>query len=281
MEKNKQQIKINFNNGITSTIDENVYKLILKLENEIKNPIKLPYFWNLSRSIKKIDENFLNFYSFLLANAKLSKSQLYQDLFVLFTFEEKKNGTFLEYGATDGISLSNTFLLENQFKWRGLLAEPSKKWHSSLKNNRPNSKIIEECIYAETGRYLDFFTSDAGELSTLEEFRQSDISSMPGNTNLRNKSGYNHKVLTISLNDVFKKYFDNSPIDYMSVDTEGSELLILQNFDFEKFSPRIVTVEHNYTDNQKKLDRLFIENNYTRIFKEYTQFDAWYVLNNK
>ena len=84
-----------------------------------------------------------------------------------------------------------------------------------------------------------------------------------------------------SLNDVFKKYFNNSPIDYMSVDTEGSELLILQNFDFEKFSPRIVTVEHNYTDNQKKLDTLFIENNYTRIFKEYTQFDAWYVLNNK
>ena len=279
MKQNRQQITLSFDNGITSTIDENVFKLIKELENQIKNPIKLPYFWNLSRSIKNVDEKFLKFYSFLLGNARLSKSQLYQDLFVLFTSQEKKNGTFLEYGATDGLNLSNTFLLENQFNWKGLLAEPSKKWHSSLKKNRPNSNIIEECIYSETGKNLNFFTSDAGELSTLEEFRQSDISSMPGNTNLRNKSGYNHKVLTISLNDVFKKYFNNSPIDYMSVDTEGSELLILQNFDFKKFSPKIVTVEHNYTENQKKLDALFIENNYARIFKEYTQFDAWYVLN--
>ena len=267
MKQNKQQITLSFNNGITSNIDENVFKLIKELENQIKNPIKLPYFWNLSRSIKNVDEKFLKFYSFLLGNARLSKSQLYQDLFVLFTFQEKKNGTFLEYGATDGLNLSNTFLLENRFNWRGLLAEPSKKWHSSLKKNRQNSKIIKECIYSETGKNLNFFTSDAGELSTLEEFRQSDISSMPGNTNLRNKSGYNHKVLTISLNDVFKKYFNNSTIDYMSVDTEGSELLILQNFDFKKFSPKIVTVEHNYTENQKKLDALFIENNYTRLIK--------------
>ena len=67
----------------------------------------------------------------------------------------------------------------------------------------------------------------------------------------------------------------------MSVDTEGSELTILENFDFKKFSPRIVTVEHNYTNNQKKLDALFMKNNYTRIFREYTQFDAWYVSNDK
>ena len=281
MKQNRQHITVSFDNGSTSTIDENVFKLIKELENQIKNPIKLPYFWNLSRSIKNMDERFLKFYSFLLANANLSKSQLYQDLFVLFIFQEKKNGTFLEYGATDGVSLSNTFLLENQFNWTGLLAEPSEKWHSSLKKNRPNSKIIKECIYSETGKYLNFFTSEAGELSTLEEFRQSDISSMPGNTKLRNKNGYNHKVLTISLNDVFKKYFNNSPIDYMSVDTEGSELTILENFDFKKFSPRIVTVEHNYTNNQKKLDALFMKNNYTRIFREYTQFDAWYVSNDK
>ena len=62
---------------------------------------------------------------------------------------------------------------------------------------------------------------------------------MPGNTKARNKNGYNHEVLSISLNDVFKEYFDNSPIDYMSVDTEGSELLILEKFDFEKYSPRL------------------------------------------
>ena len=68
-------------------------------------------------------------------------------------------------------------------------------------------------------------------------------------------SEINHKVMSISLNDVFIKYFNSSPIDYMSVDTEGSELLILEQFDFEKFSPKIVTVEHNFTESETKLER--------------------------
>ena len=46
--------------------------------------------------------------------------------------------------------------------------------------------------------------SDKGVFSTLDEFRNSDISSMPGNAKARNKSGYNHKVKTISLNEVVK-----------------------------------------------------------------------------
>ena len=174
--------------------------------------------------------------------------------------------------------MSNTYLLENTFRWNGVLAEPSYTWHSSLKKNRPNCKILSECIYSETGKKLDFFTSSIGELSTLEQFRESDRTSIKGNATDRNRKGFSHKVMSISLNDVFIKYFNSYPIDYMSVDTEGSEFLILENFDFEKFSPKIVTVEHNFTETQTKLDTLFSNNNYIRIFREYTQFDAWYVL---
>ena len=274
----KKQIQINFNNGISSTIDENTYSFILDLQKKIKNPNNLPPFWNLSLLIKNLSNDFLEFYSYILKRYSLSKSQLYQDLFVIYSLGEKVNGTFLEYGATNGVDLSNTFLLEKKFKWNGVLSEPSTQWHSSLKKNRPNCKIINECIYSESGKKLDFFTSYHGELSTLEQFRDSDISSMPGNTKARNQKGFNHQVMSISLNDVFIKYFDSSPIDYMSVDTEGSELLILENFDFKKFSPKIVTVEHNFTEAQKKLDELFVTNNYIRMFEEYTQFDAWYVL---
>ena len=189
---------------------------------------------------------------------------------MLYKLNEKENGVFLEFGATDGVNLSNSLLLEKHYQWSGLLAEPSTKWHSSLKKNRPNTRIIQECIYSVSGKYLDFFTSDVGELSTLEEFRLSDMPTMPINAEKRNKSGHNHKVLSISLNDVFIKYFNSSPIDYMSVDTEGSELLILENFDFKKFSPKIVTVEHNFSDTQKKIDTLFFNNNYIRVFKTYS-----------
>jgi hypothetical protein len=100
---------------------------------------------------------------------------------------------------------------------------------------------------------------------------------MPENTQARNKSGYTCLVDTISLNDVILKYFKGTQIDYLSVDTEGSELLILENFSFEKYAPKIVTVEHNFSDSQSELDDLLTKNNYRRYFKDFTQFDAWYV----
>jgi len=278
MTQSEKNIQITFQNGIVSSIDTHVHKLITELQEMVNNQEKLPLFWNLTRSINQYDEIFVKFYSYILANSRSSKAQLFQDLFVLFMLNEKRGGTFLEFGATDGIELSNSFLLESKYGWRGVLAEPSPQWHKKLKENRPNSNIITECIYSETGKKLDFFVSDVGVLSTLDQFRNSDISSMPGNTKARNLKGYNHEVSTISLNDVFIKHFDGSPIDYMSVDTEGSELLILQHFDFEKFAPKIVSVEHNYTDSQNKLDDLFKENKYIRFFKEHTQFDAWYIL---
>ena len=132
MEKRKE-IKINFENGISSIIDEHVYELILDLQKKIDSPKKLPLFWNLSKSIKNLDDDFLKFYSYLLSNYTKSRSQIFQDLFVLYKLNEKKNGVFLEFGATDGVNLSNSLLLEKHYQWSGLLAEPSTKWHSSLK----------------------------------------------------------------------------------------------------------------------------------------------------
>ena len=53
---------------------------------------------------------------------KLSKSQLKQDIFVLLETGFKRNGFFVEFGATNGIDLSNTYLLEKRFGWNGILA---------------------------------------------------------------------------------------------------------------------------------------------------------------
>ena len=274
-----RDIEIKFTDGRISKIDEDVHQLVVGLQKEIYFEKKqFPYFWDLTRKLKDCDEILLEFYGYLLKHRKSSKSQLFQDLFVQFIHNDKSNGTFLEFGATDGLSLSNSVMLENKFGWSGVLAEPSPQWHEKLFENRPNSTVLTDCIYSETGKKLDFFVSDSGVLSTLEEFRQSDISSMPGNTKSRNASGYNCKVETISLNDVILKYFDGAKIDYMSVDTEGSELLILSQFDFDNYAPKVVTVEHNFTDLEKDLDELFFRNNYQRFFKGFTQFDAWYVL---
>ena len=279
MTEKPRDIQIKFGDGRISTIDKDVHQLIIGFQNEIKSEKhNLPFFWNLSTGISSYEENLLEFYSYIFKNYTISKSQLFQDLFVQFIHGEKKNGTFLEFGATNGIELSNSHMLEEKFGWSGVLAEPSPQWHKELLANRPKATILTECIYSESGKKLDFFVSDSGVLSTLEEFRNSDIKSMPGNHSLRNASGYTCEVTTISLNDVIIEQFDSAKIDYMSVDTEGSELLILKEFDFSKFAPKVVTVEHNFADTERELDELFFQNKYRRLFKGFTQFDAWYDL---
>ena len=205
------------------------------------------------------------------------KSQLLQDAFASFIVGDLFDKTFLEFGATDGISLSNSYMLENNFGWTGILAEPSPQWHEELKNNRPNTKIITDCIWKCSGEKLDFFVSDFGVSSTLVDFKYSDLSSMPGNTEARIKDGKVVKVETISLNDVMEKNFNGDTPSYLSIDTEGSEYEILQSLDFEKYRPVVFTIEHNYTNLQNKIDELMISKRYIRVFRKITSFDAWYV----
>src|SRR5262245_11288155 len=44
-----------------------------------------------------------------------SRAQYWQDLFVLSQLNFKRNGYFVEFGATNGVSLSNSYLLERQY----------------------------------------------------------------------------------------------------------------------------------------------------------------------
>ena len=222
---------------------------------------------------KNLLKNFIEHFSKITE----IKSQLYQDVFASFIIDKNFNKTFLEFGATDGIDLSNTYVLEKNFGWNGSLSEPSPQWHKNLKNNRPNSNIITECIWSKSGEVLDFFESDVGVLSTISEYKESDKVSIPGNTIERVRSGKLVKVETISLNDVIHKSFNSVAPSYISIDTEGSEYEILRFFNFKKFRPVVFTIEHNFTEIENKIDGLMFENDYVRIFKEFTAFDAWYI----
>ena len=226
-----------------------------------------------------LDENRELLFNFIESakDKKNIKSQLYQDVFAAFIINESNDNTFLEFGATDGFNLSNSYMLEKSLSWKGTLCEPSPQWHDNLKKNRPLTNIITECIWAESALELNFFVSDNGVFSTLDTFKESDKISIPGNTKARIKSGKNILVKTISLNDVIQKNFNGKTPSYISIDTEGSEYEILKNFNFSKFRPCVFTIEHNFTSQQEKIDDLMNTNNYIRVFKNITAFDAWYV----
>ena len=255
----------------------------IRFTADVKN---IDHFAILDRAFKlkmlDVDETEKNmlfdFINSTKGKSKFIKSQLYQDVFADFLIENNYDKTFLEFGATDGIDLSNTHFLENYSKWKGVLGEPDPQWHEQLKKNRPDSKIITKCIWKKTGETLDFLSSENGVLSTINSFRYSDKDSMSENSKLRNNKFKNFKIESISLNDLIRDEFNDMAPSYISVDTEGSEFEILKNFDFKKYQPIFFTVEHNYTSNQKSIDELMIANNYVRIFRKITSFDAWYVL---
>ena len=103
-----------------------------------------------------------------------SKSQLRQDLFVLWKLNFKENGFFVEFGAGNGVYLSNTYLLEKHFGWTGILAEPARHFHSQLKNHRNNSYLEKACVWRASGLHLKFLETRSPELSTLSEYQMSD-----------------------------------------------------------------------------------------------------------
>ena len=206
----------------------------------------------------------------ILKNLNKSKSQICQDWFVLNSLNYKKNGYFVEIGAASGVDLSNTYLLEKEFNWTGILSEPSNHWRTTLVENR-DCNIDFNCVYKSSGEKINFYETIEKEYSTIGKYSKQD------NHFSKRKSFKEYEVETISLLDLLDKY--NAPrfIDYLSIDTEGSELDIILNFDFSKYKFRVVTIEHNNTENEIKIDKIFKENGYTKTYEKFSQFESWFV----
>jgi len=207
---------------------------------------------------------------FLVSHVADSHAQQLQDLLAVY-FSNFKPGYFVEFGATDGIDLSNTFLLEERYGWSGVIAEPAKLWHKNLYENR-NCSISKDCVYSVSGQELVFSEATSGKLSTLTNYVNSD-----GHVR---ESLSEYSVRSVSLEDLLHQFQAPSFIDFLSVDTEGSEFEIIQNFDFNKYEFGFICIEHNHTENDQKIESLLKQNGYTRILKESSDFDGWY-LNSK
>jgi len=134
----------------------------------------------------------------------------------LFNF--KKNGKYIELGANDGITQSNTKLLEEKYNWSGILIEPSNVAFNKLRQNRPNNILVNACMVS----------SDFTEKTIKGDFNSGSLMASVNGTRL--KSNEICEVPCTTLSNVIEKT-NITKFDLMSIDTEGYELNVLKGLD--------------------------------------------------
>jgi FkbM family methyltransferase len=199
-----------------------------------------------------------------------SKSQLGQDLLGLSISGLDKPGFFVEFGAADGVALSNSYILEKHFGWSGILCEPSTGWHKALKQNR-SCVIDTRCVYSVSGDTISFSENYLGELSAITAYAE------PNANGVLKRTTSSYEVKTISLLDLLKTHNAPSFIEFLSIDTEGSEFEILKSFDFQSYQFGAICVEHNFAETREKINNLLLANGYIQVHQDLSDFDDWYV----
>lgn len=220
------------------------------------------------RQLKEITPR--NFNHFCQRTTNYQKSQLRQDLFVLFVTNFKQDGYFIEAGASNGVTFSNTFTLEKNFNWKGILIEPNIYWEESLSENR-TCHIGYKALWKENSSVL---FNEILNNPILSHISTVDPSSWMFDINQEKKQQY--VVPSITLLDVLNYYNAPNNIDYLSLDIEGSEYDVLNSFDFETYNIEIITVEHNYSPNREKIFNL-LQDRYTRVLTEVSGKEDWYI----
>lgn len=175
-------------------------------------------------------------------------------VYELFFKNYSKPGVFVEVGASDGITFSNTFFFENTLGWKGLCIEPRPSACKELVKNRDCHML--RCAVGDPGDFLrpETYGVEFQELEGwgsglsgikkyydprhLERIRQEEL-------HPKHKGKQNIMVAFRSLSYALER-FSLYDIDYMSIDIEGGEMKVLKSLDYDRFRIKVLDVENNY-----------------------------------
>lgn len=186
------------------------------------------------------------------------KSQMGQDKILdSQLFNQKRNGVFVEVGALDGISGSNTYFFEKERDWKGILIEPNPiEFKKLMECDRPLS-IKENCVIFNEEREVNFLSigGPCNVLSGILEFYNPKHMERIDRELLyysQFQEGHEYystkeivKIPALRLQTLFKKH-NMDKIDLLSIDVEGAELQVLESIDYEKVSIDCILLENNY-----------------------------------
>ncbi|XP_052786053.1 uncharacterized protein LOC128221486 [Mya arenaria] len=174
-------------------------------------------------------------------------SEYGQDIYVDKLLEQKRNGFFIELGAHDGESTSNTLYLEKERGWTGLLIEANPVVYKELLKKNRNSYILNCCI--------------SNDLPAMEFTMASYLSS----SNVTMSDSQRRKIKSAGIGHTDKNYGKKTVVacqsfqdimsaigvhhvDFFSLDVEGAELYILQSIDWDRVNIDVLFIETDKSD---------------------------------
>ena len=184
----------------------------------------------------------------------LYTAQFGEDRILWQVFRQRVGGYFIEVGAYDGVTLSNTYFLE-QMGWCGLLIEPIAPLCQKAAAARPRSKVVHAACSKPGSRGTAKFT--VAQNVPVLSFLQADQDHV--DRCIREGAQLVEiEVPLMTLDDiVVQERRDPAPhggpwapgggwrIDLVSIDTEGCELDVLEGFNLERFKPRVLVIEND------------------------------------
>ena len=210
--------------------------LLLKIEQAYLSQQQIHKFFHENWFLKPSSQPYN-----LLGKPSYTKffSQNNQDEWVDQFLKQKTNGIFLEVGAVDGVSLSNTLFFERERNWTGLLIEPNRKLYDQLATVHRKAYTINTCLSLDQEiNAVDFLSADliGGVEKALE-------GSMMHRANKEYPDAIWEEVLCIPLFSILEA-IGMTHIHFFSLDVEGAELDILKTIPFDKVKIDLFVIEY-------------------------------------
>lgn len=187
----------------------------------------------------------------------------------VFDYEKKglkKNGFFVDLACADGVTINNTYFLERCLGWNGILFEPNPEYKKKILEFR-KSKLITDCVTDKVGEKIRF-RIDNGMLGGI-------VSEETDNNNrFREKQLKKAKVIeidTTTLENELDKIHAPNIIDFLSLDVEGAEWIVMRSFPFDKYQFVCMAIERP----NEELDLMLETNGYKQA--AHLMYDVIYV----
>lgn len=207
---------------------------------------------------------------------QISNSCQIQNLHLIYSkyFGYPSKGTFVEVGAYDGESFSNTSCLADS-GWKGIYVEPVSDYCLKCSDRHKNNNVeVINCAISSEESEVEIYIGNA--LSTLDVEHVKIFSEIPW---AREQKFIKDKVNAIRLDTLLSKYNVKPCFDLLVVDVEGREEDVFFSFDLNHWQPKMIIVElvdghnsfqkyDNCTSSHKNLRKFIIDSGYCEIYKD-------------